>query len=198
MILPIGPETASKLGKEPMPRKILVLFAHPAYRRSRSNRALRAAAESLDGVTLHDLYETYPDFAVDVDREQALIAAHDTIVCLHPFFWYSAPALVKEWLDLVLEHGWAYGHDGRALADKSWMQAVTVGGRQAAYAPEGYNRFTVEELLRPFEATAALCRMRWLEPFVLHATNAADETALAAAAARFADRLIALRDAATV
>ncbi|MBP0656770.1 hypothetical protein J8J20_23120, partial [Mycobacterium tuberculosis] len=49
--------------KDVMPQKILVLFAHPAYRRSRSNRALRFAAEALDGVTLHDLYETYPEFA---------------------------------------------------------------------------------------------------------------------------------------
>lgn len=118
--------------KAPMPQKILVLFAHPAYRRSRSNRALRAAVEALDGVTFHDLYETYPDFAVDVDREQALLAEHDVIVCLHPFFWYSAPALVKEWLDLVLEHGWAYGHEGRQLEGKRWLQAVTVGGRQAS------------------------------------------------------------------
>lgn len=180
-----------------MPQKILVLFAHPAFRRSRSNKALRCAAEALDGVTLHDLYETYPDFAVDVDREQTLLQAHDTVVCLHPFFWYSAPALVKEWLDLVLEHGWAYGHEGKALAGKNWLQAVTVGGRQAAYSPAGYNRYTVDELLRPFEATVALCRMRWLDPFVLHATHVADDTALTAAANSFVDRLVALRDADT-
>lgn len=178
-----------------MPQKILVLFAHPAFRRSRSNKALRAAAEAVDGVTLHDLYETYPDFAIDVDREQDRVAAHDTLVCLHPFFWYSAPALVKEWLDLVLQHGWAYGHEGKALHGKGWMQAVTVGGRQAAYSPAGSHRYTVDELLRPFEATAALCGMRWLDPFVLHATHVADDAALAAAAGRFADCLAALRDA---
>lgn len=179
-----------------MPRTVLVLFAHPAFRRSRSNRALRRAAEALDGVTLHDLYETYPDFAVDVDREQALVEAHDALVCLHPFFWYSAPALVKEWLDLVLEHGWAYGDgDATRLAGKDWLQAVTVGGPQAAYAPAGPHHFTMPDLLRPFEATATLCGMRWREPFVLHAADVADDATLTAAAGRFADRLVALRDA---
>jgi glutathione-regulated potassium-efflux system ancillary protein KefG len=177
-----------------MPSSVLVLFAHPALRRSRSNRVLRDSAAALDGVTVHDLYEAYPDFAIDVDREQALLAAHDAVVCLHPFFWYSAPAIVKEWLDLVLEHGWAYGHGGDRLAGKRWLQAVTVGARQNAYGPGGHNRFTVEELLRPFEATATLCRMRWLPPFVLHATHVADAGALAAAAADFSRRLVALRD----
>ncbi|MBP0575295.1 NAD(P)H-dependent oxidoreductase, partial [Mycobacterium tuberculosis] len=65
-----------------------------------------------------------------------------------------------------------------------------------AYTPAGSHRFTVEELLRPFEATVALCRMRWLPPFVLHATHVADDAALEAAAAAFTERLAALRDAA--
>jgi glutathione-regulated potassium-efflux system ancillary protein KefG len=177
-----------------MPRRILVLHAHPAARRSRLNRAMLAAIRDIDGVTVHDLYDTYPDFAVDVDREQALIDAHDALVIQHPFFWYSAPALVKEWLDLVLEHGWAYGQAGHHLDGKPWLQAITAGGRESAYQPEGLNRFAVEDLLRPFEATANLCRARWQRPFVVHGAHLAEATEIAAAGEAYRDRLIDLRD----
>ena len=63
----------------------------------------------MEGVRLHDLYEAYPDFLIDVEAEQALLLEHDVIVFQHPVYWYSSPAILKEWQDLVLEHGFAYG-----------------------------------------------------------------------------------------
>jgi glutathione-regulated potassium-efflux system ancillary protein KefG len=177
-----------------MSRRILVLHAHPAIRRSRLNRAMIAAVRDLDGVTLHDLYETYPDFAIDVDREQALVDGHDALVFQHPFFWYSAPAIVKEWLDLVLEHGWAYGRAGHHLDGKPWLQAITAGGRESAYRADGFNRFGIDELLRPFEATAHLCRADWQRPFVVHGTHLAEAEGIEAAALAYRARLVDLRD----
>ncbi|BBE72471.1 NAD(P)H-dependent oxidoreductase [Oharaeibacter diazotrophicus] len=181
-----------------MPHKILLLFAHPSIRRSRVNRALLDAASAVAGVTVHDLYETYPDFAIDVDREQRLLLDHDAIVCQHPLFWYSAPAIVREWQDLVLEHGWAYGRHGRALEGKTWMQAVSTGGREGAYREDGLNRYSIDELLRPFEATAHLCHMVWQRPFVVHATHVAEAAEIDAAADAFRARLVALRDGSPV
>ncbi len=175
-----------------MPRSLLLILAHPAYHRSRANRALRVAAETVAGVTVHDLYETYPDFLIDVPAEQAQLAAHDVIVLQHPFYWYSGPALVKEWLDLVLTQGWAFGAGGVALAGKTWMQAVTTGGPAAAYEPGGLNRFTVEELLRPFEATAHLCGCRWAAPFVVTGSRQRPAAGLIEEATRYAARLEAL------
>ena len=81
------------------PHRVLVLFAHPAVQKSRLNVRLAAAACGLPGVTFHDLYETYPDFNIDVPAEQARLEAHEVIVLQHPFYWYSGPALLKEWLD---------------------------------------------------------------------------------------------------
>ena len=51
-------------------------------------------------------------------REQELLLQHKIIVWQHPFYWYSSPALLKEWIDLVLEHGWAYGRKGDMLKGK--------------------------------------------------------------------------------
>jgi glutathione-regulated potassium-efflux system ancillary protein KefG len=175
-----------------MPRRVLILFAHPAYQSSRANRALADGAASLPGVTVHDLYETYPDLLVDVAHEQELLAAHDALVLQHPFYWYSAPALVKEWLDLVLTYGWAYGETGKALVGKSWMHAITAGAAAQSYAADGGNRHTFEEFLRPYEATANLCGMQWRAPFIVSAADVRDQAALARAAAAYRERILEL------
>lgn len=151
--------------------KILILFAHPALEKSRVNRELAAAVRDLPGVTFHDLYEAYPEFDIDVQREQALLLEHDVIVLQHPFFWYSTPALLKEWQDLVLEHGWAYGSEGKMLEGKQALSVVTTGGREQAYDPEGLNRFTMLQFLAPIEQTFRLCGVEYRPPFVVHGTH---------------------------
>jgi glutathione-regulated potassium-efflux system ancillary protein KefG len=150
--------------------KVLLLFAHPALEKSRINRTLLRVARGCPGVTVHDLYEEYPDLNIDVGREQALLTAHDACLFQHPFYWYSTPAILKEWQDLVLEHNWAYGRDGRALAGKVTLNVLTAGGPESAYRSGGYNRFTIRQLLAPYEATASLCHMKFLAPFVVHGT----------------------------
>ena len=148
-----------------------------------------------DGITLHDLYETYPDYDIDPDREQALLLKHDIVIMQHPFYWYSCPAILKQWQDLVLEHGFAYGRAGTALSGKAMLSAVTAGGSETAYGPEGLNRHAIAEFLRPFEATARLCRMRWQPPFVVHGTHLLEAADLSRHAEAYRARLEALRDA---
>lgn len=176
------------------PVRVLILFAHPAFEKSRVNRRLAAAVRDLEGVTFHDLYEAYPEFDVDVPREQALLVAADTVVLQHPFFWYSTPALVKEWEDLVLEHGWAYGCEGTALQGKRLLSAITTGGREDAYCRDGHNRFTMRELLAPIEQTARLCGMDYLPPFVVHGTHGMTEAEIRGHARDYRRVVEGLRD----
>lgn len=152
-------------------KNILVLFAHPAFDSSRINRILIDGLSSTDHITFHDLYEAYPEMDIDVRHEQELALQHDIIVFHHPFYWYSTPAILKEWLDLVLEHGWAYGKEGKALKDKVLFNCITAGGHRQAYCEQGYNRFTVRQLLAPIEQSAYLCKMTFLPPFVVHGTH---------------------------
>ena len=79
---------------------VLVLFAHPSIESSRANHVLRQAIEEVPGVRVHDLYATYRDFFIDVAKEQALLLEHRALVFQHPFYWYSCPPLLKEWMDL--------------------------------------------------------------------------------------------------
>jgi glutathione-regulated potassium-efflux system ancillary protein KefG len=174
-----------------MPR-VLILFAHPALQKSRVNLHLAAAVRGIDGVTLHDLYEEYPDLHLDVDREQRLLVEHDIIVWQHPFYWYSCPAILKEWLDLVLEYGFAYGENGNALRGKKVLTAITTGGPQESYHAEGLNRYTIAQLLAPFEQTARLCGMEYLDPFVIHGTHHLSKTEVTALAESYRARIDAL------
>lgn len=148
---------------------VLVLFAHPMLQTSRVNRCLIDGIERVPGVTFFDLYQSYPDLDIDVREQQALLEAHDVVVFHHPFYWYSTPAMLKEWQDLVLRHGWAYGRDGTKLHGKTLLSAVSTGAQEEAYCREGDNRHSVRELLAPIEQTARLCGMRYLAPFVAHA-----------------------------
>lgn len=98
---------------------VFVLFAHPALQKSRIHAQLVTAIRGIDGITVHDLDEESPDFHVNVDRELELLERHRTVVFQHPFYWYSSPALLKQWQDLVLEYGGAFRPDGVALAGEA-------------------------------------------------------------------------------
>ncbi len=154
--------------------RVLILYAHPDPEQSIANRILLKKVRELEHVTVVDLYATYPDFFIDIHAEHQRLLAHDVIVFQHPLYMYSCPALLKEWIDTVLGKDFAFG-DSSALKGKYWRSVITAGGRKEAFEPLGYNRYSLSELLRPFEMTAALCQMHWIEPLVLYwARNVTD------------------------
>ncbi|MBL8614273.1 MAG: NAD(P)H-dependent oxidoreductase [Deltaproteobacteria bacterium] len=168
--------------RAPLEGDVLVLLAHPAIARSRVIRPIAGALAAMPGVTVHDLYDAWPDFVVDAGEEQARLVGHAALIWLHPVYWYSTPALLKEWQDEVLTYNWAYGPEGRALRGKHFGSVVSTGGPTEAYQPEGSNRFPLRELLRPTEATAHLCGLRYAPPFAVQGTYRLSDAAISAAA----------------
>lgn len=171
--------------------KTLVVVVHPNLSASRINRAWSEALEQSGGATVHKLYEAYPDRVIDVAREQQLLEAHDRIVFQFPLYWYSSPPLLKQWLDEVFQYGWAYGPDGGKLKGKQFGVAVSTYGPASAYAAEGANRFTLRELLRPFEATAHYVGASYLPVFSLSDAGNVTDEALAQSARDYAEFAIA-------
>lgn len=172
--------------------RTLILFAHPSFENSRVHAALVRNLPERDGITFRDLYECYPDFDIDVLAEQELLEKHDLVILQHPLYWYSVPPLVKQWMDLVLEHGWAYGNDGRALEGKTLFCLVSAGGTSSAYRSEGRNRFTIREFLRPVEQTAKLCRMDYWAPYIVHGTHQLADSEIASHTAHYRELLSAI------
>lgn len=150
---------------------ILVLSAHRTPDQSRINKAQVAALREVPGITVHELMREYPDYKIDVAREHELLKNHQHIVMMFPFFWYSSPAILKEWEDAVLTYGFAYGTNGTALQGKTLQVIVSTGGDEKAYTPEGYNRYPAKDQLLPFHAVANRTGMDWLEPLLIQGAN---------------------------
>ncbi len=167
--------------------KTLVILAHPNIQGSRVNQRLIQQVRNHPEITVHELYSSYPDWIIDVPREQELLETHDRIVFQFPLYWYSTPPLLKKWQDDVLTYGWAYGSQGKKLRGKELLVATSIGGRQEVYQAGGRNHFTMSEILRPLQATSNMCGMTYLPAFVVE--GASDENQLAQAAIRYADRI---------
>jgi glutathione-regulated potassium-efflux system ancillary protein KefF len=155
---------------------VLVVHAHPYPRRSVAGAELLAALRGLPDLEVRSLYELYPDFDIDADAERRALERSNLVVLLHPLYWYTTPALLKHWFDVVLVKGWAYGEGGTALAGKDCLWAVTTGGDLEAFSATGRHGRPLETYAPVVEQTARFCGMNWLEPFVLYdARQAAPE-----------------------
>lgn len=114
------------------------------------------------------------------------------IVLQFPFYWYSTPAILKEWQDAVLAYGFAYGSAGDKLRGKKLLVATTTGGPGHAYEAGGYNQYTLSELLRPLQATANLAGMAYQPVFSASGVIGLDDAELDKIATAYHQRLAAL------
>lgn len=152
-------------------KKVLVLAAHRYPDKSRISRAAIDAFSGLSDVTVNELTREYPDFRIDVEREQELLRSHDSVVLLFPFWWYSTPSILKEWQDQVLTYGFAYGSEGKALQGKTLLVMTSTGGSAQAYTAEGYNRYATDALLLPLQAMSNMTGMLWQKPALVQGAN---------------------------
>lgn len=146
-------------------------MAHPKLEHSKVISGLMASINGLENVQITDLYERYPDFNIDVQHEQEMLFGADIIVWMHPLYWYSAPPLLQQWIDLVLEYNWAYGHKGVYLKGKYLFNAVSTEGPPEAYSAKGHHGYPLKEFLLPYKQTARLCNMNYLPPFQIAGTH---------------------------
>ncbi|MEO1193758.1 MAG: NAD(P)H-dependent oxidoreductase [Pseudomonadota bacterium] len=145
--------------------QVLLISGHPDLASSYANRRiLEAVAAARPEIALRRLDQLYPGYAVDVEAEQEALLAAEIVVLQFPFYWYSVPAILKNWIDAVLTYGFAYGSGGDKLKGKPLLPSVTVGSPEDCYQTLGYNNFTLEELLRPVKQTALMAQMHYQSP----------------------------------
>ena len=108
--------------------------------------------------------------AADIQGELDKLLWADLLILNFPIFWFSAPAMLKGWIDRVLVSGVCYGgkrfYDQGGLAGKKALVTVTLGGREHMFG-EGAIHGPLEDMLRPIlRGTLAYVGFEVLEPFV--------------------------------
>jgi len=113
--------------------------------------------------------DTDGSLAPDIRREVDRLLWADLLILSFPLYWYSVPAMKKGWFDRVLVSGRIYGgrrfYDRGGLAGKAALVALTLGGRERMFGPEGIHG-PLEDMLRPvLRGTLGYTGMRMLPPF---------------------------------
>ncbi len=147
---------------------------HPYPSQSKATRQLLNVFMQRSDVSVHALYDLYPDGNIDVVTEQAALLNVPNIVWLTPVYWYSVPSLMKQWIDQVLARGWAYGEGQAALRGRRCWWVTTTGGDEFAYSPDGMHQRPFIDFIAPIEQTARFCGMDWQPPFIVHSAHQLD------------------------
>lgn len=118
--------------------------------------------------------------SLDVELEQQLLLWADAVILQFPLWWYSAPAILKGWIERVYAYGFAYGvgvHEGEHWGDRYGegtllgrraLVSITAGGREPHYSRRGIDG-SIEDLLWPLQhGTLYYPGMDVLPPFVIY------------------------------
>ena len=138
-------------------KKTLVIIAHPEVADSQLQQFLLESSQSLEEVEIHYLIEGQ----FDIKEEQNKLKKFDRIIFQFPMYWYSAPFILKKWIDEVID----YTFSKTELRHKELGLVVSLGVDEANFASGKSEKFTLSEIFRPFEALANKCQMTFLPIF---------------------------------
>jgi NAD(P)H dehydrogenase (quinone) len=114
--------------------KVLVIFCHPklhSFNHAVAARVIQVLTLLNHAVVFHDLYRENFDpvlaeselrrgvsFDRKVLRHVQELEGCDALVFIHPDWWSQPPAMLKGWIDRVLQAGVAYEFDGPEFMKK--------------------------------------------------------------------------------
>lgn len=180
------------------PKKIVLVLAHPSMKKSKSNNNLLTIAKKNPALEVIDLYAKYENFPIGeklplelLQQDQKTIQNADILIFQFPFYWFSAPALLKKWQDEILMRGWSH-MGGEALKGKKFALAITLGEPKSNYSTEKLGH-TVLELLAPYRVMANYLGMQVETPFLQYDTYAPSEETLQKVALEYQNYLISLQ-----
>ncbi len=136
--------------------KTLMILAHPNIGESVGNKTIKEAFAKESNTEVRHLDTLYPDFKIDIEAEQKALLEADTIVFQHPLFWYNIPAILKQWIDQVIQFGFAFGNN-YALENKKVVISFTIGSSKDLYPEE-----TIQNITFPLRGLASYCKMNYI------------------------------------
>ena len=136
--------------------KTLMILAHPEIEKSIGNKIISEQFANKKNTEVRHLNKLYPNFKINVKAEQTALLKADTIIFQFPLFWYSTPAILKEWIDQVFLYGFAVGADSYKLKNKKLIVSFTIGSPIKDYPKE-----IVQKITFPFRGLAKYCKMEY-------------------------------------
>nr|WP_315123041.1 NAD(P)H-dependent oxidoreductase [uncultured Porphyromonas sp.] len=167
--------------------KVLVIYSHTYPEASIAGKAILEVLKATPNFEVRNLDELYPDLnKIDVAAEQKALVEADVIIFQHPIFWFGVPATLKRWMEVVLQHGFAFGTDGDKLHGKKFIHSFTAASGADTYAGE-----LGRALRAPIEASALYCGLEYLRAFPLYGQLALVNPNVAQEAKAHAEEVVA-------
>jgi len=165
----------------------------------RRNFANVANAKRYDQQVEERLASEEDSFAPELQTEMDRLASCELLVLQFPIWWLGMPAIMKGWIDRVFAIGRTYGggrwFDRGMMRGKRAMLAVTIGGTEQAYSPDGFYD-SPERVLWPINhGVLAFCGFDVIEPFLAFAPARKDDAQRRDVFAAYADRLLNIESA---
>ena len=166
--------------------KILVIYSHAYPETSKAGNAILEVFQATPSFEVRNLDALYPDLGkIDVVAEQQALLEADVIIFQHPIFWFGVPAALKRWMEVVLQHGFAYGTDGDKLHGKKFIHSFTAASGADTYAGE-----LGRAVRAPIEASALYCGMAYVQAFPLYGQLTLTNPNVAQEAKAHAEKLV--------
>jgi NAD(P)H dehydrogenase (quinone) len=110
--------------------------------------------------------------AEDIRTEVEKVQWCDLLILNFPIFWFSAPAILKGWIDRVFVSGQFYGgkriYDRGGMLGKKALISVSLGGQEHMFGPDAIHG-EMQTMLRPIlRGSLAYCGFTVLPPHVAY------------------------------
>lgn len=157
-----------------MNNKTLVIMAHSNPTDSKINNRIKEILEKEENIIYKDIKTLYGDYKFNIKKEQEDLLNVDKIVFQFPLYWYTAPSILKQWVDDVFEYDFAftYKDDGSfealKLVDKKFQMVVSVGGGKQDYKDMDIK---VQDCLHSYSTTAQVLGMKEEKPYMIYGVD---------------------------
>lgn len=168
---------------------------------TRADIAPESDAELVQLMWAQEEATTRDGYAPAVLDQMRRLRAADLVVTVFPFWWFSPPGILKDWVDRVWANGVAYGHDAYddgPLKGTRALAVVAVGGDEAMYGADGRSG-DILALLNPLlHGTFGYCAMDVLAPELVFEADGRDDGVRQRGLAALAERMAGIADEAPI
>ncbi len=157
-----------------MNKKTLIIMAHSNPSNSIFNQKIKKSLENEENIIYKDIKTLYSDYKFDIKKEQEDILSAQKIIFQFPLYWYTAPSILKQWVDDVFSVDFAFKYEENGsfkalnLVDKEFQMIVTLGGSK-----EEYEEFdiSIKNCLHSYSTTALVLGMKEKNPYMFYGVD---------------------------